>query len=279
MVNGIETIIDLALWEDIGPRDVTTNSLIDKKDLGFARIRAKEDFLLAGMEVFSQVFVRLEKAIKITPFFDDGAEIESGNTIAEVQGPLWALLSGERTALNFLQRLSGIATFTRKLTKKVAGYPVRILDTRKTTPGWRALEKDAVRIGGGFNHRWGLFDGVLIKDNHIRAVGSITKAIAIARSAVPLTLKIEVEVNSLEEVEEALKAKADIIMLDNMSVDDMRLAVERIGGSAPVEASGGITLENVVSIAKTGVDFISMGVLTTAVKAVDISMDLRRQEP
>ena len=279
MVNGIETIIDLALWEDIGPRDVTTNSLIDKKDLGFARIRAKEDFLLAGMGVFSQVFVRLEKDIKITPFFDNGAEIESGNTIAEVQGPLWALLSGERTALNFLQRLSGIATFTRKLTKKVAGYPVRILDTRKTTPGCRALEKEAVRIGGGFNHRWGLFDGVLIKDNHIRAVGSITKAIAIARSAAPLTLKIEVEVNSLEEVEEALKARADIIMLDNMSVDDMRLAVERIGGSAPVEASGGITLENVVSIAKTGVDFISMGVLTTAVKAVDISMDLRRQDP
>jgi nicotinate-nucleotide pyrophosphorylase (carboxylating) len=279
MVDAIETIIDLALWEDIGPRDVTTDSLIEKKDLGSARIKAKEGFLLAGINVFSQVFLRLEKEIRITPFFDDGAEVESGDILAEVQGPLWALLSGERTALNFLQRLSGIATFARQLTKKVAKYPVRILDTRKTTPGWRTLEKDAVRIGGGYNHRWGLFDGVLIKDNHIRAVGSITKAIAIARSQAPLTLKVEVEVSSLEEVDEALKAQADIIMLDNMSVDDMRLAVEKIRGAALVEASGGISPENVVSIAKTGVDFISMGVLTTAVKAVDISMDLRRQIP
>ena len=221
----------------------------------------------------------MEKEIRITPFFDDGAEVESGDILAEVKGPLWALLSGERTALNFLQRLSGIATFARQLTNKVAKYPVRILDTRKTTPGWRTLEKDAVRIGGGYNHRWGLFDGVLIKDNHIRAVGSITKAIAIARSQAPLALKVEVEVSSLKEVDEALKATADIIMLDNMSVADMRLAVEKIGGAALVEASGGITLENVVSIAKTGVDFISMGVLTTAVKAVDISMDLRRQIP
>jgi nicotinate-nucleotide pyrophosphorylase (carboxylating) len=189
------------------------------------------------------------------------------------------LLSGERTALNFLQRLSGIATVTNQLVEKVAGYPVRILDTRKTTPGWRALEKEAVRIGGACNHRWGLFDGVLIKDNHIRAVGSITKAIALARSAAPFTSKIEVEVSSLEEVEEALNAKADIIMLDNMAIPDMRSAVERIGGAALVEASGGITVENIGAVAETGVDFISMGVLTTAVKAVDISMEVGRQEP
>ena len=154
MVKGVETIIDLALWEDIGPRDVTTTCLIERKDLGCARIRAKERFLLAGVEVFSQVFARIEKDIKVTPFFGDGAEIESGNIIAELRGPLWALLSGERTALNFLQRLSGIATFARQLIKKLERYPVRILDTRKTTPGWRALEKEAVRIGGGFNHRW-----------------------------------------------------------------------------------------------------------------------------
>lgn len=279
MVKGVEALIDLALWEDIGPRDVTTNSLIKKHEQGCARIRAKECFLLAGLEVFAEVFIRLEKEVVITPFFHDGAEIESGSIVAEVYGPLWALLSGERTALNFLQRLSGIATFAQQLMKKLEGYPVRILDTRKTTPGWRVLEKEAVRIGGGCNHRWGLFDGVLIKDNHIRALGSITRAIETARSAVPLMLKIEVEVNSLEEVSEALEAKADIIMLDNMSVDDMRLAVERIGGAALVEASGGISLENVVAIAQTGVNFISMGVLTTAVKAVDISMELRRPDP
>jgi nicotinate-nucleotide pyrophosphorylase (carboxylating) len=279
MVREIETIIDRALREDIGPRDVTTNSLIEKEDQGCGRIRAKESFLLAGMEVFSQVFARLEKNVEVRPLFDDGDEIENDTIIAEMQGPLWALLSGERTALNFLQRLSGIATFARKLTEKVAAYPVRILDTRKTTPGWRALEKEAVRLGGAHNHRWGLYDGVLIKDNHIRAVGSITEAIARARSGVPLTSKIEVEVSSLEEVEEALEAKADIIMLDNMTAPDMRLAVAKIGGAALVEASGGITLENIAAIAETGVDFISVGALTTAVRAVDISMEVGGQEP
>ena len=278
MIDGTETLIELALWEDIGHQDVTTKSLINEKDMGIARIRAKEDFLLAGMGIFPRVFSRIEKEIRIAPFFNDGEEIKNGNIIAELRGPLGALLSGERTALNFLQRLSGIATFTRKIVKRVKGYPVRILDTRKTTPGWRALEKEAVRIGGGFNHRWGLFNGALIKDNHIRAVGSISKAVKIARSKVPLTMKIEIEVNSLGGVEEALKAKADIIMLDNMSLEEMQLAVNKIRGSAIVEASGGITLENVESVAKTGVDFISMGVLTSSVRAVDISMELAGKE-
>jgi len=274
MFDGIETIIDLALREDIGHQDVTTMCLIDEKDTGKARIRAKEELLLAGTRIFSRVFYRLESEIIITLFFDDGEEIHDGAIIAEVKGPLRALLSGERTALNFLQRLSGIATFARQIIKKVEGYPVRILDTRKTTPGWRLLEKEAVRTGGGYNHRCGLYDGVLIKDNHIRAVGSIAEAVKMARLKTPPTLKIEVEVGSLAEVEEAVKAKADIIMLDNMSLEDMRVAVEKIEGRALVEASGGITPENVQSVAKTGVDFISMGVITNSAKAVDINMEL-----
>jgi len=278
MIDGIEAIIDLALWEDIGHQDVTTKSLINEKDIGSARIYAKEDFLLAGIGIFSRVFFRLEKKSIIAPFFNDGEEVKNGNIIAEVKAPLWILLGGERTALNFLQRLSGIATLTRQIVQKAEGYPTRILDTRKTTPGWRVLEKEAVRVGGGFNHRWGLSDGLLIKDNHIRAVGGITKALEKARLKIPPTMKIEVEVNSLEEVEEALKAKADIIMLDNMSLDDMRLAVDQIGGLATVEASGGITLETVESVAKTGVDFISMGTLTNSFRAVDISMELEGQE-
>jgi nicotinate-nucleotide pyrophosphorylase (carboxylating) len=200
--------------------------------------------------------------------------MKQGDVIAGLTGPLQALLTGERTALNFLQRLSGIATVTRHAVNKVAGYPVRILDTRKTTPGWRALEKEAVKVGGGSNHRWGLFDGVLIKDNHIRAVGSIEKAVAMARSNSPITLKIEVEVTTLEEVEEALRAKPDIIMLDNMSLSDMQCAVEKIRGRSLVEASGGITFDNLQSVAATGVDFISMGALTYASRAVDISMEL-----
>jgi nicotinate-nucleotide pyrophosphorylase (carboxylating) len=274
MIEAVEALIDLALQEDLGPHDITTKSLIKEKDRGSATVLAKEDFLLAGLSVFSRVFFRLDEKVRVASFFKDGEEIKAGNIIAKVEGPLWALLSGERTALNFLQRLSGIATFTRLVVKKVNRYPIKILDTRKTTPGWRALEKEAVRVGGGFNHRFGLFDGVLIKDNHIQAVGSITQAIALARSKAPVTLKIEVEVDTLKKLDEALKAKADIIMLDNMSLEDMRRAVKKIKGRALVEASGGITLENVVPVAKTGIDVISLGALTSAFRAVDISMEL-----
>ncbi|HPD61186.1 MAG TPA: carboxylating nicotinate-nucleotide diphosphorylase, partial [Thermodesulfobacteriota bacterium] len=226
MIEPVETLIDLALREDLGPQDITTQSLIKEKDGGSATVLAKEDFLLAGLNIFSRVFFHLDESVSVTSFFKDGEEVKAGNIIAQVEGPLWALLSGERTALNFLQRLSGIATFTRLVVKKVTGYPIKILDTRKTTPGWRVLEKEAVRVGGGFNHRFGLFDGVLIKDNHIQAVGSIAQAIALARSKAPVTLKIEVEVNTLEQLDEALKAKADIIMLDNMAVEQMQKAVE-----------------------------------------------------
>ena len=274
MIEAIDALIDLALREDLGPHDVTTKSLVKKKDRGSATVLAKEDFLLAGLSVFSRVFFRLDEKISVSVFFKDGEEVKAGDIIVEVKGPLWVLLSGERTALNFLQRLSGIATFTRTVVKKVKGYPVKILDTRKTTPGWRALEKEAVRIGGGFNHRFGLYDGVLIKDNHIQAVGNITRAIMLARFNAPVTLKIEVEVNTLKQLDEALKANADIIMLDNMSLEDMTCAVKKIKGRALVEASGGITLENIASVAKTGVDFISIGALTSAPRAIDISMEL-----
>ncbi len=274
----VETLIDLALEEDLGPHDLTTNALIPETDYGIAKVMAKEDFLLAGIKVFCQVFSRLDSRTKTTQFFLEGDIIKSGEIIAEVDGPLRALLSGERTALNFLQRLSGIATFCRMIVKKIENYPVKILDTRKTTPGWRQLEKEAVRIGGGSNHRFGLFDGILIKDNHIQAVGSITQAIILARSYAPLTLKIEVEVNNLEQVEEALAAKADIIMLDNMPIEEMELAVKKINGRALVEASGGITLNNVEAVAKTGVNFISLGSLTSNVRAVDISMELERKK-
>jgi len=274
MIDKTDAIIELALQEDIGHQDVTTRILIDNNETGSSHIRAKEDFLLAGIEVFSRVFYRLKKEIKITSFFDNGEEIKEGDIIAELTGPLWALLAGERTALNFLQRLAGIATYTRQVVKKIERYPVRILDTRKTTPGWRILEKEAVRIGGGYNHRWGLYDGILIKDNHIKAAGGIAKAIEKARLKAPLLSKIEVETTSFEEVEAALKAKADIIMLDNMSLEHIKRAVERIGKKVPVEASGGITLKTVEAIAKTGIDFISMGELTTVSRAVDITMEL-----
>ena len=274
MIEGVDSLIDLALQEDLGPHDVTTKSLLKETDRGVAIVSAKEDFLLAGMSIFSRVFFRLDEKTRVISFLKDGEEVKAGGIIAEVKGLLWILLSGERTALNFLQRLSGIATLTRTVVKKIEGYPVKILDTRKTTPGWRVLEKEAVRVGGGFNHRFGLYDGVLIKDNHIQAVGSITRAITLARFQAPLTLRIEVEVNTPEQAEEALKANADIIMLDNMSLADMKRAVKKIKGHALVEASGGITLENVESVASTGVDFISIGALTSAFRAVDIGMEL-----
>ncbi len=274
MTDMIDALIDLALREDLGHEDVTTSVLIGKSASGLANVVAKGTFVLAGLGVFSRVFQKISPDIQIEPAFHEGDTISKGAVIARVSGPVWALLGGERTALNFLQRLSGIATFTRRVTDRVKEYPVRIVDTRKTTPGWRQLEKEAVRIGGGFNHRFGLYDGILIKDNHIQATGGIARAIELARSRAPLTLKVEVEVENMTQVEEALDAKADIIMLDNMSPEDMRAAVQKINGRALVEASGGITPDNVEQVAQAGVDVISMGMLTTGATAVDISMDL-----
>ena len=274
MSDGINALIDLALQEDLGYQDITTNALFDEQATATARIVAKESFILAGMGVFFRVFNRLCPDITTVSALEDGTVVEKGAVIARLTGPVRALLGGERTALNFLQRLSGIATYTHRVTDTVKQYPVRIVDTRKTTPGWRQLEKEAVRTGGGFNHRFGLFDGVLIKDNHIQAAGSIATAVARARAQAPFTVKIEVEVETMAQAEEALAAKADIIMLDNMSLDDMRAAVQRINGAALVEASGGIKPDDVVAVAQTGVDVISMGMLTTAAIAVDISMDM-----
>ena len=268
----ISDIISRALAEDIGHGDITTRATVDPDRDGTAIIVAKEDFVLAGIEVFLEVFLYLEPAIDFSVNFADGDRIKKGETIAEVSGPLATLLTGERVALNLLQRMSGIATLTTKYAEAVSGTKAKILDTRKTTPGLRVLEKYAVTIGGGQNHRFGLFDGVLIKDNHIAAAGSIKKAIAAARKNIPHTLKIEVECATLAQVKEALSAKADIIMLDNMMEKQMKEAVGLIGRKALIEASGNMTLERVKAVAKTGVDFISVGALTHSAKAADISM-------
>ena len=268
----LNNIIRMALAEDIGHGDITTRATVDPDKDGTAVIIAKEDFILAGIEVFLEVFLYLEPAIDFSVNFTDGDRIKKGETIAELSGPLATLLTGERVALNLLQRMSGIATLTAKYAEAVSGTKARVLDTRKTTPGLRALEKYAVTVGGGQNHRFGLFDGVLIKDNHIAAAGGIKKAITAARKSIPHTLKIEVECATLEQVKEALSSKADIIMLDNMDIKTMKAAADMIGRKALIEASGNMTLERVKSVAETGVDFISVGALTHSARAVDISM-------
>ncbi len=268
----IRDIISCALIEDIGHGDITTRATVDPGRDGTAVIVAKEDFILAGIEVFLEVFLYLEPAIDFSVNFADGDRINKGEVIAELSGPLATLLTGERVALNLLQRMSGIATLTAQYAEAVSGTKVKVLDTRKTTPGLRALEKYAVTVGGGQNHRFGLFDGVLIKDNHIAAAGGIKKAIASARKSIPHTLKIEVECATLEQVKEALSAKADIIMLDNMDIKTMKAATDMIGRKALIEASGNMTLERVRAVARTGVDFISVGALTHSARAVDISM-------
>lgn len=268
----VRYIIEKALIEDIGHGDITTRATVDPGRDGTAVIVAKEDFELAGIEVFLEVFLYLEPAIDFSVNFTDGDRIKKGEVIAELSGPLATLLTGERVALNLLQRMSGIATLTAQYAEAVSGTKVKVLDTRKTTPGLRALEKYAVTVGGGQNHRFGLFDGVLIKDNHIAAAGGIKKAIASARKSIPHTLKIEVECATLEQVKEALSAKADIIMLDNMDIKTMKAATDMIGRKALIEASGNMTLERVRAVARTGVDFISVGALTHSARAVDISM-------
>lgn len=270
----VNTIIQRALLEDVGMGDITTDNLIefDHQSEGF--ILAKEEGIIAGLNVAQMIFTRIDKGIEFKPLLKDGDSVKDGDEIAKLRGSTRAILKGERVALNFLQRLSGIATKTHHYVALVKDFPVRITDTRKTTPTLRILEKYAVTIGGGNNHRMGLYDAVMIKDNHIIAVGGILKAVNIIRSKIPHTTKIEVEVENMNEVEEALKAKVDIIMLDNMDVKTMFGAVNYINGRAIVEASGGITEENVRDVAKTGVDVISIGALTTHVKSLDISLEL-----
>ncbi|WP_223924058.1 carboxylating nicotinate-nucleotide diphosphorylase [Geobacter sp. AOG2] len=268
----LDNLIEQALLEDIHTGDITTQALIPTASRASARLIAKEELTLAGLFVAEKVFKRLNPGIEFISRHSEGAKVAKGTVIATVHGTTAELLMGERVALNLLQRLSGIATLTSRYVAAVAGTGARIVDTRKTTPGLRELEKYAVRVGGGINHRTGLYDGILIKENHIAATGGVGEAIKRARDYIPHTLKIEVETETLAQVDEALAGGADIIMLDNMSLADMRSAVTAIDGRALVEASGGVNLETVRAIAETGVNIISVGALTHSARAMDISM-------
>ena len=270
----LDRLIDLALEEDLGPGDVTTQALIPPELQGEAHIRAKQPLVVAGLLVAARVFRTLDAEIVCAAQVDDGQEVAKGTVLARLTGPVASILTGERVALNFLQRLSGIATFTRQMVAQVEGSSAALVDTRKTTPGWRALEKYAVRLGGGLNHRLGLYDAVLIKNNHLTAVGSIGEAVRQAKARAHPLLKIEVEVTDLQGLEEALNAGADRILLDNMDDATLRQAVELTGGRAWLEASGGITKERLPKVAATGVNFISMGALTHSAPAVDIHLRL-----
>jgi len=274
MDHSLKELIEKALAEDLGPGDVTSEATIPAESTSEAVMLAKQHLVLAGIEVSREVFLTLDPTIQFTPFAKDGDIIHAGTELARLSGNTRALLAGERVALNLLQHMSGIATLTAKYVEKLKGLKAVLLDTRKTLPGLRQLEKNAVRIGGGKNHRMGLYDMILIKDNHIKAAGSITKAVASARTKTG-TLRIEVETKTLDEVREALAAKPDIIMLDNMPIDVMREAVKLIAGRALVEASGNVTLETVRRIAETGVDFVSSGSLTHSAPAADISMKIK----
>lgn len=270
----IQDIIETALAEDIGSGDITTKATVEAHKEGEADIVAKEDIIVAGIPIAEAVFKTVDERLVFKAGVNDGDNVKKGKTLATVSGKISSILTAERVALNFLQRLSGVATLTRQYVDKVKGFKTKILDTRKTTPGLRILEKYAVRMGGGFNHRFGLCDGFLIKDNHIAAVGSIAEAVFKARENSPHNMLIEVEVKNLKEVREAVIAGADIILLDNMKPAVMRKAVNIIGKAALVEASGGVNLTNVRVIAKTGVDFISAGALTHSARAVDMSLEV-----
>lgn len=266
------------LHEDVGFGDVTTMSTIPKTEQGIGILYAKEAGIVAGLPIAEQVFETVDPELVFSAKVEEGTRVEVGDQIAEVSGSVRSILSGERLALNLMQRLSAIATKTSEYTAAVAGTKARVVDTRKTTPGLRFLEKYAVRVGGGYNHRFALYDAVMIKDNHIKGAGGIAQAVAAARAAIPHTMTIEVEAESLEQVREALEAGADIIMLDNMSNEQMVEAVQLIDGRALVEASGGVNLDTIGAIAKTGVDIISVGALTHSVKAFDISLDLNTRK-
>ena len=269
----MDAAIDAALAEDMPNGDITSESVIPAGSRSEAYFLAKEDGVLAGLPVASRVFQKLDPSIIFIERFREGSAFHQSDRLARVKGPTIALLKGERTALNFLQRLCGVATITRRFVEAVAGTKTRILDTRKTTPGLRLLEKYAVRTAGATNHRVNLSDMVLIKDNHLRRVGSVSEAVRRARAAARPGMRVEVEAADLLQVREALAAKADMIMLDNMSIETMRQAVGLAAGRVPLEASGNMTLDRVRAVAETGVDFISVGALTHSAKAIDISLD------
>ena len=268
----VENIIDLALNEDIGTGDITTLSTIPEEKNAFGRFIAKEDMIICGVELANHIFKKVDSSIVFDAKCTDGAKVSKGDVIAEVSGNARMVLTAERTALNFMQRLTGIATRTNTAVNEVKGTNAKITDTRKTTPGMRVLEKYAVRVGGGTNHRFNLADGVLIKDNHIAVSGGIKNAVKNARNTIPHTLKIEVEVESKEQLLEALDAGADIIMLDNMSNELMEECVKMVNGKALVEASGNMGEKDLRDVANTGVDIISIGALTHTVRAADISL-------
>jgi nicotinate-nucleotide pyrophosphorylase (carboxylating) len=272
--SAVDRLIDMALEEDIGPGDITTAHTVPPEVTGQAVIVAKEDLVIAGLSVAQRVFERLDDRVRFDSEYADGDRINRGRVVVNLTGPLAALLTGERTALNFLQRLSGIATHVHACVAMLEGSGTRLLDTRKTTPGWRELEKYAVRTGGGTNHRMGLYDAVLIKDNHIAAAGGITAAVQRVRANIDPHMTIEVETTTLEEVREAVKAGTQIVMLDNMGLDQIRAAVQLVNHRAKLEVSGGIIQEHLAALAATGVDYISSGALTHSVRAVDLSMKI-----
>lgn len=272
MTLNVDHLIKEALQEDISSEDVTTNAVMKEAVTGEVQLICKQDGVVAGLDVFRRVFEILDENVKTDFYCKDGDEVKKGELMGIITGDIRALLSGERVALNYLQRMSGIATYTRQVAKLLEGSKVTLLDTRKTTPNCRVFEKYAVRVGGGCNHRYNLSDGVLLKDNHIGAAGSVTKAIQMAKAYAPFVRKIEIEVETLEQVKEAVEAGADIIMLDNMTPEVMKQAVELIDGRAQTECSGNITKENIQKIREIGVDFVSSGALTHSAPILDISM-------
>ena len=267
-----DQLIRMALQEDITSEDVSTNAVMPTATKGTVDLIAKEDGVVAGLDIYARVFTILDEKTEIDFHCKDGDEVKKGDLMATVTGDIRVLLSGERGALNYLQRMSGIATYTRQVAKLLEGSNVTLLDTRKTTPNCRVFEKYAVRVGGGCNHRYNLSDGVLLKDNHIGAAGSVTKAVQMAKAYAPFVRKIEIEVETLDQVKEAVEAGADIIMLDNMTPEVMKQAVELIDGRAQTECSGNITKENIQKIREIGVDFVSSGALTHSAPILDISM-------
>ena len=267
-----DELIMMALREDITSEDVSTNAVMPEAQKGTVDLIAKEDGVIAGLQVYARVFTLLDDKTEIEFFCKDGDQVRNGQLLAKVNGDIRVLLSGERVALNYLQRMSGIATYTREVAGLLEGSSLTLLDTRKTTPNCRVFEKYAVRVGGGCNHRYNLSDGVLLKDNHIGAAGSVAKAVAMAKAYAPFVRKIEIEVETLDQVKEAVEAGADIIMLDNMTPEQMKEAVALIDGRAETECSGNVTKENIAKIRDVGVDYVSSGALTHSAPILDISM-------
>ena len=267
-----DDLILAALKEDITSEDISTNAVMRQYQLGEVDLICKEDGVIAGLDVFKRVFQLLDDRTEVTFTCKDGDRVKKGDQLGTVRGDIRVLLSGERTALNYLQRMSGIATYTRKIAELLEGTKTKLLDTRKTTPGMRLFEKYAVKVGGGYNHRYNLSDGILLKDNHIGAAGGVKEAIEMAKDYAPFVRKIEIEVENLDMLKEALEAGADIIMLDNMSVEDMREAVKLASGRAETECSGNVTKENVTRLVDVGVDYISSGALTHSSPILDLSL-------